>query len=279
VIEMVHHQEDQSRQAVLDWITPIDYSSQQNDYISRRQAGTGQWLLDSTQYQKWIETEKQTLFCPGIPGTGKTIITSIVVQDLTTHFKNDTTIGIAYLYCNFQRQHEQNLENLLASLLKQLTRGQPSLPGSINSDYEYHKHGQKPLSLREIITAFYSVVSMYSRVFIVIDALDECQVSHSCQKRFLLELFKLQAKCGANMFATSRYLPEITDSFQGSISLEIRATEQDVGRYVDGYIPNLPSFVRRRPDLQEEIKFEIIKAAGGRYVAPTFTIYKKTYVA
>jgi hypothetical protein len=80
VVKLVRHQEDQGRQTVLDWITLIDYAPQLNDFIARRQAGTGQWLLDSTEYQTWVETNKQTLFCPGIPGAGKTILTSIVVE-------------------------------------------------------------------------------------------------------------------------------------------------------------------------------------------------------
>jgi hypothetical protein len=39
--------DDQQRQIILDWLTPMDYAAQQQDFISRRQAGTGQWLLDS----------------------------------------------------------------------------------------------------------------------------------------------------------------------------------------------------------------------------------------
>jgi hypothetical protein len=44
VVKLVRYQEDQGRQTVLDWLTPIDYAAQQSDLISRRQAGTGQWL-------------------------------------------------------------------------------------------------------------------------------------------------------------------------------------------------------------------------------------------
>jgi hypothetical protein len=44
VVKLVRHQEDQGRQAVLDWITLIDYAPQLNDFLTRRQAGTGQWL-------------------------------------------------------------------------------------------------------------------------------------------------------------------------------------------------------------------------------------------
>jgi hypothetical protein len=46
----------------------------------------------------WVETDKRTLFCPGIPGAGKTILTLIVVEELFTRFENDGSIGIAYLY-------------------------------------------------------------------------------------------------------------------------------------------------------------------------------------
>jgi Cdc6-like AAA superfamily ATPase len=279
VVKLVRHHEDQGRQTVLDWITLIDYAHQLNDFIARRQAGTGQWLLDSTEYQTWVETNKQTLFCPGIPGAGKTILTSIVVEELTTRFQNNESIGIAYLYCNFRRQHEQKVEDLLASLLKQLTRGRSSLPDTIKSLYDSHQDKRTRLSFDEISRALQSVATMYSRVFVIVDALDECQVSYNCRKTFLSELFSLQAKCGTNLFATSRFIPEITENFQGSISLEIRASEHDMRRYVDGHMPYLPSFVGRSPDLQEEVKTEIVKAVDGMYVVLLVLIYTSTYFA
>src|SRR5271155_4005075 len=79
VKRLIRHQDDQESQKILDWLTPIDYAPQHSDFISRRQEGTGQWLLNSDQFQTWLNTTKQTLFCPGMPGAGKTMITSIVV--------------------------------------------------------------------------------------------------------------------------------------------------------------------------------------------------------
>jgi len=108
---------------------------------------------------------------------------------------------------------------------------------------------------------------MYSRAFIVVDALDECRASNGCRSRFLSEIFNLQAKSKANIFATSRFIPEITERFEGSMLLEIRASEHDVRRYVDGHMSHLPSFVGRSLDLQEEIKAEIVKAVDGMYVS------------
>jgi hypothetical protein len=269
-------QENQECQAILNWLTPIDYADQQSDFIGRRQAGTGQWLLDSTEYQSWLETDKQTLFCPGIPGGGKTILTSIVVEELNTRFHNDKSIGIAYLYCNFRRQDEQKIDDLLAGLLKQLAGCQLSLPGSVKDLYDRHKTKRTRPSPDEISRSLQSVVTTYSRVFIVIDALDECQVSHSCRTTFLSEMFSLQAKCGANLFATSRFIPEITGKFQRSISLEIRASDHDVRRYLDGHMSHLPSFIERSPDLQEEVKTKIVKAVDGMYVALIVLSYANT---
>jgi len=203
-----------------------------------------------------------------MPGAGKTIITSIVVDYLSVEFQNDTSIGIAYLYCSFRRQDEQNPTELLSSLLKQLVQGQLSVPESVRSLYERHKDRARP-SFDEILKVFHAVVADYSRTFIVVDALDECQVSNGVRSKLLSELFRLQAQTGASLFATSRFIPEIEKEFKGSILLEIRANNEDVQRYLDGHMSRLPSFVSRSSDLKEEIKTEIIKAVDGMYVPLT----------
>ena len=210
------------------------------------------------------------LFCPGIPGAGKTILTAIVVDDLTKQFSSDPTIGVAYIYCNFQQQGAQKIDDLMASLLKQLAQGQSSLPGCVKDLYDQHRTKRTRPSLDEILRVLQSVATMYSRAFILVDALDECQVSDSSRARFLSELFSLQTRHGVNIFATSRFIPEILETFKGSVLLEIRARDEDMQAYLADHMTRLPSFVLRDSALQEEIKTGIIKAADGMYVPYAF---------
>ncbi|KAF2179509.1 hypothetical protein K469DRAFT_300743 [Zopfia rhizophila CBS 207.26] len=264
--KLLNSQRNRDHNVILEWLTPVDYGPQQSDYIRRRQAGTGQWLLDSKEFNEWLDQSKQTLFCPGMPGAGKTIVTSIVVQYLCDKFRSDPTVGIAYLYCNFRQQHDQNDTDLLLSLLKQLVQEQPSIPESVKNLYTYHKGKRTRPSLSEVLKALHSVAAYYSRAFIIVDALDECRVSDGSRGRFLSEIFNLQVKTRANIFATSRYIPEIGKEFEGSILVEIRASGNDVRKYLEGHILQLPSFVLCSPDLQEKIKTEIIKAVDGMFL-------------
>lgn len=265
-VKLLQHQDDQERRTILDWLTSIDYGTQQSDFLSRRQEGTGRWLLESDEFQKWLNETKRTLFCTGIPGAGKTIITSIVIDTLATTFQNDPGVGIAYLFCNFRRQQEQKPTDLLSSLLKQLIQRRSSLPQSITNLYERHHNGRTRPSLDELSRLLHSFVADYPKTFIIIDALDECQTSDGGRRRLLSEIFSLQVKTAASFFVTSRFIPEIKKEFEGFTSIEIRASNDDVQSYLDGHMSQLPSCVSRSNDLQEEIKTEIIKAADGMYV-------------
>lgn len=190
--------------------------------------------------------------------------TAIVINELYSKFQNDVSVGVSYVYCNFRRQHEQKPVDLLASLLKQLTQGLPSVPENIRRLYEQHRHRQTYPSFDEVSQTLQSILRGYSKVFIIVDALDECQASDGARKQFLTELFSLQAKTSANLFVTSRFIPEIESFLDGrSTKLEIRASEEDLQRYVDGHILKLPLFVSRSADLQKEIKTAIVKAVDG----------------
>jgi hypothetical protein len=257
-----HRDNAHIRESILNWIIPIDHSRQQNDNISKQHAGTDQWFLDSPEFQEWVKSGRQTLFCPGIPSAGKTVLTSIVVDSLMAHLGADETIGIAYFYCDFQQTHEQTAEDILASLSKQLLHGQPSLPGSVMSLYDTHVAlGTRP-SFGEVSTMFRSVIALYSKVFILIDAIDE--TSTVCRHKLLPEILDQQHK--ANLFVTSRFIPEVSQKFVMSTQLEICASKEDVESYVETHMKSLPCFDDWSQKLCEEIRPGVSTAVDGMYV-------------
>jgi Cdc6-like AAA superfamily ATPase len=271
-VDRLHERQDdrerrEAWQVILDWLTPIDYATQQSDFIGRRQEGTGQWLLDSDELKTWMNQSSQTLFFSGIPGAGKTMCASIIIHELQATFRNDASVGIAYIYCNFRRNQDQKTVDLLASLLKQFSQGFTLMPQSLRRLHESHQSQRTRPSIVEISQTMQSVVSEYSKAFIIIDALDECQDSGGDRKRFLAELFSLQAKTGVCLLATSRSIPNIEKEFKGrSTRVEIRASDYDLKRYVSENITRLPAFVLRSVDLQKEVECSIIGAVDGMYV-------------
>lgn len=113
----------------------------------------------------------------------------------------------------------------------------------------------------------YFVAGAFPRVFVVADALDECQTSDGCQRELISQLTHLQRITGASILATSRPVPHIVERFRDCVSLEIRTSRGDIKRYVDGNMRNLPGFVGCSRELQEEITDGIVDIVDGMYVS------------
>ncbi|KAI8295321.1 Vegetative incompatibility protein HET-E-1 [Colletotrichum sp. SAR11_240] len=141
---------DEKKKEILHWITPIDFAAQQIDNLERRQEGTGLWFLDSPEFQSWVKEDGKILFCPGMPGAGKTMLTSIVIEHLQQKFGEDPAVAVTYLFCNFRRHDELKPRGLLASILKQLYLYMPAGPNEVAKAYEKHQGGSSLLGLNEI---------------------------------------------------------------------------------------------------------------------------------
>lgn len=185
-----------------------------------------------------------------------------MVQHLQDLFDNKSDVGIAYHYCDFRHQDSENSTVILASILKQLAQRLGSLPQSLIVLYDKHEENGTRPSFREIISTLKSVASLHSRVFIVIDGLDECPA----WREILAQIRGLQ---GANALVTSRAIPEIADDkeLEGSSVLEIRASDADVREYLYRRMPELSRFVMRDKQLQEDICKAILESFGGMCVA------------
>jgi hypothetical protein len=187
-------------------------------------------------------------------------MSSIVINDLDSMFPaGQSDIGVAFLYCDYKTEKEQTPEFFLASLLAQLLRRQPALLDIIRDVYRERKEDLPRLV--DIQAALRIVVRTYSRVFIVVDALDECKDANMTRIGLL---FHLRDKCGAVLLASSRFhTKDVSSRFEGEPALEIRAHDSDIEKFLNGSMGLLREFVQKRPVLQEEIRSSIIASAKG----------------
>ncbi|KAH6621564.1 hypothetical protein B0J18DRAFT_467135 [Chaetomium sp. MPI-SDFR-AT-0129] len=259
--------DDNKENDTLDWIAPDDYAHQHDDILSRRQPGTAQWILNHPEFKEWFFRKGGSLFCRGMPGAGKTVLTAVVVDHflrLKRESKDGSALGVAYLYCSFSQQERQTPEYLLSSMLKHLSQGCSPLPESVKQLHKKYKGARTRPPLSDILVCIESVVERCTPTYIFVDALDEC--SRECRLRLLKVLFHLRDLHGANIFTTSRPDREIEMSFPSTSILEIKADANDVGRYLDAHMVELPRFVGAQPDLQERIKAAIMAAACGMFL-------------
>lgn len=220
-----------------------------------------------------------------MPGAGKTILTSLLIDDLTNRFEKETSIGVAYIYCHYKEI--QTPSELTGSLIKQFAgrhrsemvveKITTSLHG-IESHFEeppspeeIEKALGRPLSLEEMDNALVSLANQCSRVFIVIDSLDECSMGtgiiENSRSRLITLLHRLHAEAEANIFVTTRLDSDLGKEFQPCMTEEIRATDEDIAVFFDENMSNLPDFVQGDSDearqFQKTIKETVTNSVHG----------------
>ncbi|KAL2821430.1 ankyrin [Aspergillus cavernicola] len=248
------------RQRLLSQISSINGSESQSAILSSRQAGTGDWFAKSAEFCGWVDNVKQMLYCPGIPGAGKTVLCSIGIDHLEQRFAGDANIGISYIFFDFRQ--DWGFAGILAALLRQLVQGQEQIPPSTRSLFAQGG------SLRDVEHELTVLTSTFTKTFFVLDALDECSASGGVRRQLLEFLFGLQATANVNIFATSRPDEEVGMSFakRGGAVWEIQASDHDIHAYIDQRMVYFPSFVLNKPNIQAYIRDEISQASRGMFL-------------
>lgn len=223
------------------------------------------WFVNSPEFTSWLHEPKQTLFCPGIPGAGKTMMAAITVDHLLKTVQS-SAIGVSYIYCNYKAQADQNTTILLAAILKQLVRNRPSIADPVTRLYDLHAARNTRPSLEEIFSALQSVLTSYSTVYVIIDSLDECADKDGTRSQLLAKLRDLRRKTDLHLMATSRLIPDIVQEFNGIPTLEVRASDTDVQQFIAGQIYRLPKCIQRDNKLQGSVQDKIVEAVDGMYV-------------
>lgn len=56
------YQRDQEYQTIIDWLTPMNYATQQNDFIAQRQEGPGEWVLKIKRISALAQADQSDSF-------------------------------------------------------------------------------------------------------------------------------------------------------------------------------------------------------------------------
>ncbi|KAK3178595.1 hypothetical protein OEA41_000732 [Lepraria neglecta] len=248
---------------VSEWLSPLDFRKHHASASEARAEGTGRWFLDSSEYTRWREDTHETLFCPGIPGAGKTIIASLVIDDLRKEcFPGDT--ATVYAYCYNKERSQQSMPNSLGGLLKQLLQARNSVPENVEARYEKHRGGYSRTTQIELSSLLRVELRRYRKAFIIIDALDQYSKSDNERDSLLAELQAL--KSVTNMMLTYRIVSPFVDAFQSAIRVPITANNHDVRRFLERQIPILPECVKSSLGLQELIAHTITELVEGMFL-------------
>ncbi|KAI5803500.1 hypothetical protein DFH27DRAFT_50967 [Peziza echinospora] len=230
------------KERILEWLSPLDFQARQKDTFALRLTGTGSNFLEHEIFRSWVMGAKKTLYCPGIPGSGKTVIVSTVVNLLEETFSEDPEVGIAYFYCDHAyREQEQSAVNITRSLLQQLAfKHAASISGADAETLAfldslmtlYETADEKPPTFKQCMDMLRFVLTLFPKVFIIIDGIDECD-----ERNILIpELVAAASSRGStslSLIVSSRDSPEISEIFSNSARLEVRASDADIRRYVE----------------------------------------------
>jgi nucleoside phosphorylase len=246
---------------LLDRLSPVNFWDKQQDVHIRAQKGTGTWVLDDPTFKSWLNARNRVLWCRGIPGAGKTVLTSIIINHLMKSFENQN-VGVAWIYLNYREKDLQTIENLFASLLRQLIQQGGSVTEAMITSIGVSWREGKP-NLTAYKNMLQKALHQYSKTFIVIDALNESR-SQDLRKNLVSELRSLRP--AISLLITSQPLRDIHEILGDACQIEILARNEDVKKYLDSYMQadaNLRKLVAADPNVQSVIRDFITRSDDG----------------
>ncbi|KAI1749840.1 hypothetical protein F4782DRAFT_511720 [Xylaria castorea] len=162
------------RATVTQWLSSYNCEVEQDRHRKTRSIceSPGSWLLNDTRFQEWARPEFHSypfIWLNGIPGAGKTILASIIVDDLQLI----PGAAVAYFYCKHGNEYRNSFISVARAVLAQLLCQRRHL-----TPYFFEKASTSgDAVLNSTITAkemIRTVLSSCDKTYIIIDGVDEC---------------------------------------------------------------------------------------------------------
>ena len=164
-------------------------------------------------------------------------------------------IAVAMFYCDFRHQQDLTTTNIIGAILKQLVVRDEVLEHVQAAFQEARTEvGGRSPRLLDMVEMLKQAVVTLPRVFICIDALDECLSKHLLE---LLESMRdvLERSPKTRIFLTGRpqVEAEITSRFTNTVSVPISPRTHDVKRYLEKKLEMDPEPEAMSKGLREDI--------------------------
>ena len=172
----------------LAWLSPVNAAIKHQALRKERHPGPGAWLFDLPEMAHWLDTPNDALWIYGIPGAGKTMLSTLVIDEIQTRKRNNT-VGTAYFYVRHNDKLSQNSTNVLGSLVSQLARQNSEayahLKGACMQSYT---QGLSPPNEQELSETLHNMIPSFREVYIMIDGLDESGSCFDLNRSHLIDL-------------------------------------------------------------------------------------------
>ncbi|RYP43836.1 hypothetical protein DL768_009643 [Monosporascus sp. mg162] len=242
---------------------------------------TGQWLLADPIFEQWKkESASSILWLHGIPGSGKSKLVSIVIEDAFNSFDAGRNPPPAFFYCsrNPAEPGRSDPKEILASLARQLSSlepGKPLLKPTVDLYKKKEAEGFASGSLRieESCALIMNLAEHYPLTTIMIDALDECDPRKRLDLLKALEKILRESSGLVKIFVSSRDDQDIVFRLQRYPNLEIKSdrnsddiavfVKNEAGRLIGDGV--LLQYSESQTEMKKLIVKKVIKGASGMF--------------
>jgi Cdc6-like AAA superfamily ATPase len=257
------------------WLSAPDPSTNYQKALKLRQANTGSWLLECDAYTEWKRSVTTPLWLYGIPGCGKTILSSTILENVLQHCQDDPGKVTAYFFFDFNNALKQDPEIMLCSLLCQLSEQAIKIPPSLDALFSSCQDGQRQPSTDALMNALQSITQDFPQTYILLDALDECTQRGELME--MLETIMGWKEPNLHLVVTSRREHDIESSLvksvdsQNQICLQSAIVDKDIQRYVRQRLSKDRRLQKWEKDASTKAQIESVLMSGakGMYVHST----------
>jgi hypothetical protein len=248
---------------IYRWLETTDPSPLHNRAWKVHEPHTSGWILRSPEWNQWLTGDTRCLWIHGIPGAGKTILTSFIVEQVKLHCKNRQKSGHSYYYCYFGHDQDE------ASPFLRWTIAQLSRQANCVSEFvhQLYKQGEQP-SLTELMLALEITLQGFDIAYITIDALDESKPREDLL-RVIRDLATDSRFSKIHCIVTSRRYIDIEqslDPISRSMAMSNALVDEDIRKHVHSALHSETRFQRWPADILTEAEDALVRGSKGMYV-------------